>query len=274
LENIMNRQRIRALVVLCGMLVTACGPGLEAEEAMSGLGEQQASLTGGTVETSGSAVAKSTVVIFSRSDFSSTFTPKYSGVLVGTQHVLMAVYGTESLSSTRLKVGFGASASSAIQVNVASVTRIATITSTSTNALYLLKLATPAPSGFAPAPLIDSTATLSLGTQLMLAGFGVSDPSASDTGTLRYATGHAITTSFGGSSVTGYPNKMFATYKEGSVACHGDSGAPLYQVSSTTLTVAAVTFVGRCSSGWTGTDRETFSVDLRPLRSAILAAMQ
>lgn len=269
----MRKQWMKALLVLWGPFAAACGQGLEVEEAMSGTGARQEALTGGTVAASGSAVAKSTVVIL-YSAYSSPFSTWYSGVLVGTQHVLMIDNMMDQITPTRLKVGFGTSASSAIMVNVASLTRIATMTTSSYDSLYLLKLATPAPSGFVPVPIIASTATLSLGNQLMLAGFGSSDPAGNGEGTLRYATGHAITEFFGGNSMGGYPNKMLRTYKDGSVACYEDRGAPLYQVSGTTLTVAAVTYVGRCNSGWTGTERETFSVDLRPLRGAILAAMQ
>jgi hypothetical protein len=101
----------------------------------------------------------------------------------------------------------------------------------------LLKLATPLPATFAPAPLADRT--VGVGDPFMVAGYGLATRGDGRSGgTLRAAT--LVATGQPGTLQVRLfdPNTMGETAGRG--ACTGDSGAPVFDMSGGRLAVIGV----------------------------------
>jgi secreted trypsin-like serine protease len=102
------------------------------------------------------------------------------------------------------------------------------------NDISLLKLESPAPEGYAPVAVLNSTVTLKAGMSMLLAGFGiVDDANGTDTKVLKKVTVPLVKIVDNSILVTDQ------TTMNG--ACSGDSGGPAYYVENDRLIVYGVT---------------------------------
>ncbi|MBO9666224.1 MAG: trypsin-like serine protease [Bdellovibrio sp.] len=234
--------------LLLGLLVAGCSA--SQDYSFKGVGD---GIIGGRAVTSTDPVRFSTVSLMEKGYPNTTpFLSFCTGTLISKNLVVTAAHCVASRAGSDIFVGFGESIPfkgddhlmvKAERFYFHPKFKVVTIQgpeqsySTSYNDVALIKLSKDAPEGFIPAPILEDSDQLRVGTSLLAAGIGVTD----DEEFTSAKSMNRVEVTYAGAD----GEFLISDQRNNKGICYGDSGGPAYLETSHGLVVVGATHASR-----------------------------